>query len=133
MKTKIFLLFFLVFSRLLHADATQDQINTLIQAIVESNPDTRYEKVNAFKLKMRELNLKQRQKALESLQQKMYPALNADKTAQGYQQRRHSDKAHSGALQQQIRMQQRMQMHNGQGSQKGGGTPKTPQPRPGKQ
>lgn len=133
MKTKIVILLFFVLTCLLQADVTQTQINTLIQEIVESTQDTRYEKLNAFKLKMRELNLQQRQKALESLQQKMYPALNTDKTAQGFQQHQQRDKTHSGGLQQQIRMQQRMQMHNGQGNPKGsGGGPKTPQHRPGK-
>lgn len=61
--------------------ASNMEINALIDAIVTADPQSRYEKVNAFKTKMRVLNAQQRRQALETLQQRMYPSLNAAEAA----------------------------------------------------
>jgi len=61
--------------------ATPEEINALIDDIVHADPQTRYEKLNAFKLKMRELNAEQRRNALRSLQTQMYPELDPAQAA----------------------------------------------------
>jgi enoyl-CoA hydratase/carnithine racemase len=107
------------------------EINAIVDAIVASPPETRYEKVNAFKAKMRELNAQQRQKALEILQQKMYPQLDPANTAQALQQAKqpaHPMQQNSNAQQQMRLQQQQLRMQDGSG---GGGNkqnmPGTPQ------
>jgi len=51
--------------------AEGDNIDTLIDDIVTAPKAERYEKMNAFKLKMREMNRQQRSEALEALRARM--------------------------------------------------------------
>lgn len=55
----------------LHASQQDSDINTLIDEIVNAPQQERYEKMNAFKLKMRELNQQQRAEALKALHKRM--------------------------------------------------------------
>lgn len=94
----------LLFSGILLA-ANDAEIEALIDAIVTATPQTRHEKVNAFKAKMRELNARQRRQALEALQQKMYPQLDPAKAAQSVPQTPLTPQQ-SGSAQQQMKMQE---------------------------
>lgn len=62
--------------------ATDSEIDRLIEAVLNASPETRYEKMNAFKTKMRELNAQQRSEALKVLQAKVYPQLDPATAAQ---------------------------------------------------
>jgi hypothetical protein len=55
----------------LHASQQDNDINTLIDEIVNAPQQERYEKMNAFKQKMREMNQEQRTEALKALQKRM--------------------------------------------------------------
>jgi hypothetical protein len=69
---RIFLLISLFCSTLLTAQ--EGDIDALIDEVVHAPQETRYEKMNAFKKQMRELNRQQREEALEALRARM----NAD-------------------------------------------------------
>jgi len=106
--------------------ATDEQeINTLIDDIVNASPQTRYEKMNAFKLKMRELNQEQRRAALEALRAKAYPALDPQRSVPpGTGGPTPLPNNGDGMMQLQLQQQQQQQMLQQQELQK-----KTQQPR----
>jgi len=89
--------------------ATDEQeINTLIEDIVNASPQERYEKMNAFKLKMRELNQEQRRHALEALRAKAYPALDPQQSVpQG--DSKQQPQPRSGDAMRQLQLQQQQQ------------------------
>jgi len=110
--------------------ASNMEINALIDAIVTADPQSRYEKVNAFKTKMRALNARQRRQALETLQQRMYPALDPAHAAKTPTTSQHQSTAARSETLQQMHLQQK-KMQGGPAS----GGPKMPgrnqqQPRP---
>jgi len=101
-------LFFVLSCCVALSAAQERDINALIDDIVNATPETRFEKMNAFKLRMRELNQAQRAEALQALQAKAYPDLDADKmtaTPQG----KPSVNAAQQQLQQQMLRQQEKQ------------------------
>ena len=84
--------------------AQERDINALIDDVVNATPETRYEKMNAFKMRMRELNQAQRTEALKTLRAKAYAGIGSDdmpKAAQGQ-----SGGETATQQQQQLRMQQ---------------------------
>ena len=103
---------FLILSCCLVLSAAQERdINALIDDIVNATPETRYEKMNAFKLRMRELNQVQRTEALETLRAKAYPGLNAGKMATAPLGKASGD---AGRQQLQIQQQQMLQQQEKQ-------------------
>ena len=63
------------------AAAPQSEIDALINDVVHAPEAQRYEKMNAFKRKMRELNEQQRREALEALQERMHVTGGGDTPA----------------------------------------------------
>jgi hypothetical protein len=102
----LFLLFSLCFAL---SAAQEGDINAMIDDIVNASPEARYEKMNAFKLKMRELNQAQRAEALETLRAKAYPGLEAGQT-QRLQDAKARGTQNGGGMNQQLQMQQQQQM-----------------------
>lgn len=101
---------FLVLSCCVALSAAQERdINALIDDIVNATPETRFEKMNAFKLRMRELNQAQRAEALKALSAKAYPDLDADKMTATPPQGKPSVTAAQQQLQQQMLRQQEKQ------------------------
>jgi len=110
--------------------ADEGEINALIDAIVHSPPETRYEKMNAFKQKMRELNAQQRAEALDALRKRAYPDLGA---SGGVRTQAGPGATQNAAGEQQMRMQQQMQRQQMQpGNAPGGGMPQPGQPQKGR-
>ena len=62
--------------------AEKQEINAMIDDIVNASPQSRYEKMNAFKQKMREMNRQQRSEALDALREKAYPDLEPQRLSQ---------------------------------------------------
>ena len=88
------------------AAAPQSEIDALINDVVNAPQAERYEKMNAFKLKMRELNRQQRSEALDALQQRMQTTSTADAPAPET-----GTETQTQQLQQrQLRLQQQQQM-----------------------
>ncbi|GEM_PF-6491198 len=125
--------FFLVLLSALYA-ADGDDINRLIEEIVNAPAETRYEKMNAFKKKMRELNTLQRAEALKALQMKACPDRDLPAAAAAehrLQNRGRLDKSGNAAEQMRMRQQQYRMHKSGNGNGGGGGhTSRIPPTRP---
>lgn len=96
------------------AAASDDEIDRLIDDVLKASPETRYEKMNAFKTKMRELNAQQRSEALKALQAKAYPNLEASGITASPAAAQTPRPDRTPAAQQQMRtQQQQFQMQTG--------------------
>ena len=108
--------------------AGEVSIDALIADIVNAPPQERYEKMNAFKRKMRQLNAEERARAIETLRAKAYPSAGgpAEGTRQAHRMEHRGDRSPEGM--QQMRMQQQQyQMRKGGGM--GNGRPPGNRPR----
>ncbi|WP_345970251.1 hypothetical protein WCX72_00385 [Sulfurimonas sp. HSL1-6] len=100
--------------------AETEEIDTLIDAVINAPKAERFEKMNAFKLKMRELNQQQRSEALEALQSRMQ---TDEDTAALQRKPAGSEAVMQQQMRQQLKTQQQMQqmqqqqMHPRQGQQ----------------
>ena len=109
----------LVFSTALLA-AEAEEIDTMIDAVINAPKAERFEKMNAFKLKMRELNQQQRSEALEALQSRMQmngTAGTAEPKPDG------NEAAIQQQMRQQLKTQQQMQQMQQQQMQPRAGQP----------
>jgi hypothetical protein len=91
--------------------AQPDEIDALIDEIVHAPQEQRFEKMNAFKQKMRELNRQQRAEALEALRARMNadaePAADEAKTQRT--RTRTEEAVRQQQMQQRLRSQQLQQ------------------------
>ncbi|MHC3993324.1 hypothetical protein ACXWTF_00685 [Thiomicrolovo sp. ZZH C-3] len=86
--------------------AEPEEIDTLIDAVINAPKSERFEKMNAFKLKMRELNQQQRRQALEALQSRMQTETG---TAAAPQKPDAGEAVMQQQMRQQLKTQQQMQ------------------------
>ncbi|WP_345985603.1 hypothetical protein WCX49_00360 [Sulfurimonas sp. HSL-1656] len=115
---RYFLTILALCTALLAAEA--EEIDAMIDAVINAPKAERFEKMNAFKLKMRELNQQQRSEALEALQHRMQmegAAVAAEPKPDG------NEAAIQQQMRQQLKTQQQMQQMQQQQMQPRAGQP----------